>query len=151
MMHKSEKRDAYRRMMYAVRTKRLIEIGIGSYSDYLAGAWWKERRERYRQEHAGACGSVQCRYCETRAADLHHTSYQRLGAEDDADLLPLCREHHAEWHTFGSVQPATAAQREILRRHGYAEAFISSATFGRTFNLIGALGRGEVRSPREFG
>jgi hypothetical protein len=88
-----------------------------------------------------------CRYCGQVASHLHHRTYRNLGNEQDADLEWACADHHREIHTYGSIQPATGPQKAILRSHKYAEAMISSITFGAAFELIGEISRGEVVTP----
>jgi hypothetical protein len=52
---------------------------------------------------------------------LHHLTYQRIGAEDDTDLLPLCAAHHARLHEL-LVKPRwrrlgrAAASQQIVTR-----------------------------------
>jgi hypothetical protein len=68
-------------------------------------------------------------------------------AEPDNDLEWVCADHHAEITKYGSIQPATVRQREILRGHRYAEEYVARISFGTAFELIGAIARGEERSP----
>lgn len=73
--------------------RRLSELGL-SYKEYLASDHWKAVRARYyrtRSKECWVCG-------EKNGVDLHHMTYDRLGAEKLSDLAPLCREHHGEFH-----------------------------------------------------
>ena len=39
-----------------------------------------------------------CLVCENIKYELHHRSYDRIGAELLTDLVPLCRKHHNATH-----------------------------------------------------
>lgn len=67
---------------------------IGDYKNYLKDDLWKKRRKKalfragYRCSRCGA----------TRNLDVHHLTYARIGAEDEDDLVVLCRRCHAAEH-----------------------------------------------------
>ena len=134
------------KILYAARASRLKKLGYANYDAYLSSEHWLKRRAEFEATHPR-----KCRYCGEYGQHLHHRAYRNLGAETDEDLEWACAGHHAEITRFGSIQPATERQRSILRDHGYAACFIAIITFGAAFELIGQLGRGEVRSPRELG
>jgi hypothetical protein len=64
-------------------------------ASYLASEWWAEVRARFNADpntpHA-------CAVCGTPRYQLHHRTYERLGAERLSDLLPLCSTHHEALH-----------------------------------------------------
>lgn len=67
---------------------------IGDYGNYLGDDLWKQRRKRalFRAGYRCArCGA-------TRNLDVHHLTYARIGAEDEDDLVVLCRRCHAAEH-----------------------------------------------------
>ena len=71
-----------------------------SYAEYLATAWWRQRRA----QHLEAIGH-RCQLCNaTGALDVHHRTYERLGAEASADLLALCRTCHERFHQNARLQ-----------------------------------------------
>lgn len=64
------------------------------YEAYLQTAHWRVRRNQ-KLKQAG----YHCAYCQvTRDLQVHHTSYDRLGAELDTDLEVLCRGCHLGHH-----------------------------------------------------
>ena len=44
--------------------------------------------------------SYRCQACSSKdeILDVHHNSYDRLGAEDPSDLIVLCRPCHSKVH-----------------------------------------------------
>ena len=62
---------------------------------YLRSQWWLEVRQAYeRHPMAPHC----CAVCATPRYELHHRTYERLGAEHVSDLVALCRTHHEGLH-----------------------------------------------------
>ena len=73
-----------------------------AYCNYMASEQWFALRERWAadwvenhgtQPHCLVCG-VEWALCD----DLHHRTYERLGREAGADLIPLCRSCHGALH-----------------------------------------------------
>jgi hypothetical protein len=80
---------------WGIRTRRLAELGFATYEEYLKSAHWKiVSRECLTR------ASNQCQTC--RRADItlhaHHNTYERLGAENDSDLICLCTKCHSLIH-----------------------------------------------------
>lgn len=83
------------------------------YQGYLASPAWKKRRRVYFETVRLSGFEPACQCCfttltEAKALDLHHLSYEGvtkdasgrwLSAEDEADLVPLCRDCHERLHT----------------------------------------------------
>lgn len=65
------------------------------YTAYIHSKYWKALRERLASERG-----FRCERCgtETTLVTLHHKTYERLGCEQDADLIFLCSECHLEAH-----------------------------------------------------
>lgn len=114
------------------------------YGSYITSPAWYRRREEWVAEwhatnKARPAGERQsgpaCLVCDRpwteRTGDLHHVTYDRLGAELFADLVPLCREHHTALHDLYDRSPAW---RRLGRR---------AATHG----IIAALRRRHMREP----
>ena len=100
------------------------------YDAYIASAAWTKRRRRWlaveRHSHTGV---VRCRSCgciwgtKGSGGELHHLTYERLGAEDHCDLVALCRSCHRVvearygddpgWHQY---QDRAVAMRAIVER-----------------------------------
>lgn len=71
-----------------------------SYKKYIQSDAWRIRCEMFYRTHhkiCAACGN-------DRTIHLHHMTYAHLGEEHDADLVPLCRNCHDEYHEQNGVQ-----------------------------------------------
>lgn len=80
------------------------------YRAYLQSAGWRITRNR-----ALKLAGYQCSKCGAkRNVQVHHRTYERLGAELDGDLDVLCRECH-EGHHVQEMHDAGGAQRLYLK------------------------------------
>ncbi|GAB3249204.1 hypothetical protein [Arthrobacter pigmenti] len=110
------------------------------YAAYLKSPAWAWRRQRWfrdcrRRGFEPACQVCGARVAELGTLDLHHTSYKGVtigddgtfvAKEDDAALLPYCRDHHEALHRilddrrrdyWGWSRPrATAVVTRILHK-----------------------------------
>jgi hypothetical protein len=66
------------------------------YQDYINSPEWRAKRQDYFNSKL----PQKCLVCNSKKVDLHHRTYKRLGSEWLNDLVPLCREHHNECHSF---------------------------------------------------
>lgn len=71
------------------------------YGEYRQTAWWKQRRQEYRDSVRNRYGRLGCELCRlSRIAKfqcryhVHHLTYERLGEEHDDDLMLLCSPCH---------------------------------------------------------
>ena len=71
-------------------------LGFKSYNDYLNSPHWKEFRRRY----SLSSRPQSCLVCHSVQIELHHVHYTRVGHESLNDVMPLCRSHHNELHTW---------------------------------------------------
>lgn len=78
------------------RQARLRELGFTSYRDYLASPRWRATKARY----YGSSQPQECICGETEGLQLHHLTYERVGAEELTDLTPLCATCHAMIHVL---------------------------------------------------
>jgi 5-methylcytosine-specific restriction endonuclease McrA len=78
------------------RASRLKRLGYSSYAEYLRSPHWQRTRHAYRQSDQ----PQDCICGETDHLQLHHMTYERVGAEEMADLTPLCGRCHAMIHTL---------------------------------------------------
>ena len=68
-----------------------------NYQAYINSDEWKEKAEAIKQKRGGCCelcgmpGSIM-------SIHLHHKTYERIGNEQDDDLVCLCRLCHAKQH-----------------------------------------------------
>ena len=81
------------------------------YATWMASEAWLARREAWRQTFVASYGTEPlCAACggpwTLRRGDLHHRSYDRLGAERFADLIPLDRVCHERLHAILESTPA---------------------------------------------
>lgn len=77
------------------RAVRLRELGFDSYLAYLRSPHWARVKARYR-----ASDLPQECMCGETEVDLHHCTYERVGAERLDDLRPLCRRCHNAVHVL---------------------------------------------------
>lgn len=90
---------------YEVRLKALLSFVLAplytlhnasEYQRYLASARWKQKRLVVLQR-AQYC----CERCgERQRLEVHHLTYDRLGAEHPNDLMVLCRPCHSQCHPW---------------------------------------------------
>ena len=81
------------------------------YGTYMASPAWFARRHRWVREWTEASGyPPACLICggewTEHQGDLHHRSYKRLGHEQSADLIALCRSCHDQLHHLLDANPA---------------------------------------------
>lgn len=70
-------------------------LGFASYRDYLRSPHWLGLRRTYR-----VSSLPQVCVCGDEDVQLHHLTYERVGAERLTDLTPLCRGCHALVHVL---------------------------------------------------
>ncbi len=63
------------------------------YQWYLQTAHWKRVREAKLQEEC-----YRCRFCASRATEVHHNCYLHVGMESSECLAAVCRSHHESLH-----------------------------------------------------
>lgn len=70
------------------------------YDTYINSPLWTERKNKYYQIHrrqCAACGSF-------NHIHLHHMVYEKYGEEPDEHLIPLCDNHHKDYHSKNGTQ-----------------------------------------------
>ena len=74
---------------------RLAELRAMPYVDYLKSPEWRERRKQALDWARNAC-----QLCNSpkEPLNVHHRTYDRLGAELPADLVVLCKDCHEKFH-----------------------------------------------------
>lgn len=100
--------------------ERLSRLGHATYAQYLASDHWARFKARYRESGS----PLACRVCGGGRVQLHHRTYRRLGQERNADVVPLCREHHVAVHEWLSERNA------CVSRTGEAVAFLKGDPAG---------------------
>lgn len=99
------------------------------YSDYRMTIWWRRRRDAYEETVIRRLGMKDCEVCRIRGDTLrddlrfhvHHITYDRLGDEQDDDLILLCSMCHNAIH-----YPDSAAARHWVaynEKYGYPLLF----------------------------
>jgi len=91
----------------------------GKYASWMASGEWLARREAWHQAWITRYGAEPCCVAcgglwSLRHDDLHHRSYDRLGAERFSDLVPLDRVCHDRLH---AILESTPAWRRLGREH----------------------------------
>lgn len=81
------------RERWARRRARLRRLGYDSYGAYLGSPHWLQLRASYRESDLPQ-GCI----CGETDVQLHHMTYERIGAERLTDLTPLCTPCHALVH-----------------------------------------------------
>ena len=79
------------------RKRQKKKVPRMSYADYITSSYWLSRKSSYFATHGGK----RCAVCDKKyGVTLHHTYYnpQQFGKEPDSHLIPLCRNHHHEFH-----------------------------------------------------
>lgn len=101
------------------------EMALRRYDAYITSSGWQKTRRRWLWvERRGNRGHVVCAVCGcewgTVAAggELHHLSYDRLGAERHSDLVALCRTCHCDveslYHDGGYARIARTRELGML-------------------------------------
>lgn len=81
------------RSMVSAGSKFRFEVWRSLYDSYLLSWEWKKTRRRALERTGNLCEE-----CGGPAEDVHHKTYERIGAEADEDLSPLCVRCHEEHH-----------------------------------------------------
>src|SRR6185436_7371403 len=81
------------------------------YAAYMNSKAWQDKRRDWYARWVTLTGSPPvCLVCgrrwSLRSGHLHHLTYQRLGAEDPADLMGLCARDHARLHAVLDASPS---------------------------------------------
>jgi hypothetical protein len=101
------------------------------YADYMRNREWQQRRRAwlrtFRRRHGHDPTCAVCDRPWTLDHDLHHVSYDNLGAERDEDLLPACRGCHEALH---QILDSSRAWRAMPRPAATA-GIISTLRAGR--------------------
>lgn len=83
----------------AVSRRDMLE-DYGSYNDYLQSNDWKEKAKRLKEQ-----AEWRCQLCNKKGTNstlhAHHKTYQRVGHEEDNDIIILCSKCHAMFHNKG--------------------------------------------------
>jgi 5-methylcytosine-specific restriction endonuclease McrA len=93
--------------------KKAKPLQAKDYNSYISSKKWAKRRRRYY-----ACNPNTCKVCGSREEiTLHHLTYERLGKELDADLMPLCWKHHQSFHDLigGSKKNMVVETEQFLQ------------------------------------
>ena len=74
------------------RAKAVIDSA--QYQDYLKSKQWQATRERIFKRDKYVCSICGA----SKNLVVHHITYENLGAENDADLITLCKSCHGSIH-----------------------------------------------------
>lgn len=84
------------RQRRALRRSKLISLGFDDYSAYLRSPHWLSTRAAYWESDQ----PKECICGELTGLQLHHMTYERVGAELLSDLTPLCGSCHTMIHVL---------------------------------------------------
>jgi hypothetical protein len=116
----------------------------GAYDAYLVSDAWRDRRKAWYAAWLTRCGTPPaCMVCSRewspRSGHLHHLTYERLGDENDDDLVPLCPRDHRQLHR---VLEASAGWRRLGRRQASAGIIGLLRQDDSATRAVGELGEG---------
>lgn len=122
-----------RRRARPLRTRRRVAAGA-AYARWMGSpAWWARRRAWARQERQRA-GRARCAMCgapwDPDRGDLHHLSYEHLGAERHEELMAMCRGCHEAVHRVIDASPAWQRLIRDGQRAWVTRAIIDRLTGG---------------------
>lgn len=88
------------RVRFQRKAKKKKVRGRTSYENFINSPEWAAIRNRYWRGHPKKCA-----VCDTASyIHLHHMVYGEFGQEKDEDLIPLCKNHHEEYHAQNGTQ-----------------------------------------------
>ena len=91
--YESDRKASLDRIVFA-SAERCQTENRAAYSDYLRSPEWRRRRDKIIERANGKCEG-----CLTNSAsEVHHLSYDHLGAEFAFELVALCSPCHHRWH-----------------------------------------------------
>lgn len=132
-------------MNLAERDRKLAELGFSTYAEYLESPHWKSLRALYfkKVQPPEVCNRCRVLFWASELVygsqlNLHHKTYERLGAEEFSDLEPVCRRCHELEHFGKSDLPKIVLRachsctrpRITFDPPMALEDFTSSPTFG---------------------
>lgn len=93
-----------------------------NYREYLQSVWWRCRRYQALTEAdwcCQKCGIAGIRGDDRAGLEVHHLSYEHLGAERSEELTVLCSQCHADTHGLAtrSVAGWTGLDLSLLKRY----------------------------------
>jgi 5-methylcytosine-specific restriction endonuclease McrA len=81
---------------------------------YIKSKKWRKRRIQILKRDG-----FKCRLCNADANDtllqVHHSTYDRLGNEDDLDLITLCEECHKMFHDYKNKKKKVKKTNKKIR------------------------------------
>jgi 5-methylcytosine-specific restriction endonuclease McrA len=87
------------------------------YQAYLKVDCWKMRRDEYLRVHGKQCelcgGQEEFIPGKVSPMEIHHLTYERLGAELDKDLIAICEKCHRAMHGLGRSTPLSRIRQYI--------------------------------------
>lgn len=84
-------------------------LGYSSYDEYLLGEHWKSFTNRVKEKQCWLCGK-------TRLLQVHHKTYERLGCEQDDDVVTVCNNCHKAIHRLTQQGTPLLTAHEVLKK-----------------------------------
>ena len=88
-----------------------------NYQRYLASREWGLLKRAVRKRSEG-----QCERCPGEYEETHHLTYERIGHENVADLLAVCRECHRYLSGISDFDPLQDFYEWMWKRHACNKA-----------------------------
>jgi 5-methylcytosine-specific restriction endonuclease McrA len=113
--------------------RRIEELGLSSYREYLASAHWKELKARFTASKLVSrdeAGRLQCAVClrSNLRLSVHHRTYKRLGREWLMDLMMACDDCHKRIHEFAAAGNLWKATKMMQKTRGQPTYFRQEET-----------------------
>lgn len=137
------------RDQYRARSRRLREMGVRTYKEYLKTPEWRAFKRRIAED--GRIEWSRCRICDTEdGLIIHHKTYKRLGRRfEPGDFVALCRPCHNECHAYHRAHPTVSLKQIVKRVMKRRERLLKKPT-PMIDRLLASPRSTESISPRRF-
>lgn len=96
----SESEKHYQKIAESIRDGSIIFVDNSRFGSYYSSPEWERTRQRIFERDSYVCQS-----CGRGAECVHHFLYERLGNENDMDLISLCNRCHEGVHRIQDSYP----------------------------------------------
>lgn len=111
LLSRSESRYLFKGFDGVKSEQNLLEsLGYKDYGEYIKSPWWTEFKRGWLTRHERKCSVTGRRY---GLMDFHHITYERLGNENDEDVILVCREVHDMIHRLIKVYGIPLAKAHL--------------------------------------
>ncbi len=96
-------------------------VGLPDYKTYLESPHWLATRAAYVALYGDRCRWLRRwdrQRCGAEPVEIHHLTYERLGAEQMDDLIGLCGKHHEDAHAIADAKRQAAMIDRVIDEDG---------------------------------